>query len=94
MKKKKTISTRKSKRSATTGPKRWWVAFVSNPGYAASLERCKIYASIPDARAEAKGLLRVIDESGEDYRFPRRWFRPIQVDEGTTRALRSKSTSR
>ena len=39
---------------------------VQNAGYEASLERNKIYVVIPDAAAERKGDLRVVDESGED----------------------------
>ena len=47
------------------------VICIDNSGYEVSLERRKIYLSIPDARAEKLGQLRVIDESGEDYLYPR-----------------------
>jgi len=36
---------------------------------------------VEDALAEAKGLIRVIDESGEDYLFPVDFFVPIEVPE-------------
>lgn len=43
------------------------------------LEVRKVYESIPDQRAEQEGLLRVVDESGEDYLYPAEYFRPIDL---------------
>jgi hypothetical protein len=43
---------------------------IRNSGNEASLELRKLYEIIPDADAEQDGMLRVIDESGEDYLFP------------------------
>ncbi len=54
---------------------------VQTGEYAASLERWKIYRTVPDADAEAHGQVRVVDESGEDYLFPRNWFRAIELSE-------------
>ena len=45
-----------------------------------SLERKKVYEVLPDAEAEAKGQLRVIDESGEDYLYPSAMFLRIHVE--------------
>ncbi len=42
----------------------------ANEKYAASLERGKLYRRIRDSRAPRHGLIRVIDESGEDYLYP------------------------
>ena len=42
---------------------------LNNEGYEVSLEIGKIYRTIPDEAAETNGLMRVIDESGEDYAF-------------------------
>ena len=50
------------------------VVCLDNEGNTASLERRKIYVAIPDADAERHGLLRVIDESGEDYLYPKASF--------------------
>lgn len=47
---------------------------VDNKHYPASLERHKVYRVLPDKEAEAKGDLRVIDESGEDYLYPAEYF--------------------
>lgn len=47
---------------------------VRNRGNAASLELRKLYELVPDPDAEKDGMLRVIDESGEDYPFPTSYF--------------------
>jgi hypothetical protein len=52
---------------------------LSNEGYAASLEKRKLYALIPDAKAAEKGFVRIIDESGEDYLYPARFFAAIPL---------------
>jgi hypothetical protein len=44
---------------------------VKNRGYPAALEVRKVYRVVPDREAAAHRLLRVIDESGEDYLYPR-----------------------
>jgi hypothetical protein len=55
------------------------VVCVDNEGYEASLERNKIYVSLPDPEADRYGDLRVIDESGEDYLFSAERFVAIEV---------------
>ena len=50
------------------------VICLDNSRYDASLERRKIYVAIPDLRAERLGQIRITDESGEDYLYPRRCF--------------------
>ena len=42
---------------------------LDNEGCRASLEVRKIYQVVPDAEAEREGLIRVIDNSGEDYLY-------------------------
>jgi hypothetical protein len=49
--------------------------------YKASLEPRKVYRVVEDPVAEAKSLLRVVDETGEDYLFPASLFVPIEVPE-------------
>ncbi len=44
---------------------------IDNAEYPASLELHKAYRVLPDKGAEQDGDLRIIDESGEDYLFPR-----------------------
>ena len=40
-----------------------------------------------DARAEQDGMLRVVDESGEDYLYPARLFVPLSVPEGAEKGV-------
>jgi hypothetical protein len=51
------------------------VVCVDADGYPIDLVRRKLYVSIPDPEAEKDGLIRVIDESGEDYLYPKSRFR-------------------
>jgi hypothetical protein len=50
------------------------VICLDNSGYEASLERLDVYVAIPDFRAEQLGQIRIVDESGEDYLYPRKNF--------------------
>ena len=56
-----------------------FVVCVRNDAYKASLERWKIYRLIPDSSAKAHQFLRVVDESGEDYLFPAKYFECITL---------------
>ncbi len=47
---------------------------LENAGNEASLILGKVYRVVPDARAAKDSLLRIIDESGDDYLFPRGQF--------------------
>ena len=60
---------------------------VDNKGYAASLETRKIYIALPDAIALKHGQVRVIDESGEDYLYPKSLFLPITVPQSLRKAI-------
>ena len=52
---------------------------INNSDYPASLELHKIYRVIPDNEAQQDGDLRIIDESGEDYLYPAKWFVMMSV---------------
>ena len=54
---------------------------IKNDRYTASLERHKIYHVLPDEEAAEDHELRVVDESGEDYLFPRDWFMLVELPE-------------
>ncbi len=56
-----------------------FVVCIRNTGYDASLEVRKLYAVIPDHDAETNDLIRVIDESGEDYVYPARLFQRLAL---------------
>jgi hypothetical protein len=70
--------------------KRTEMAFVvclKNEGYTASLERHKIYRVLSDPQAEKDGDIRIIDESGEDYLYPKDWFVLITVPDAVEASL-------
>ena len=64
-----------------------FVVCINNEGYQASLEPRKIYQVVPDKEAEKHKMLRVIDESGEDYLFPANFFSPISLSQALIKEL-------
>ena len=63
------------------------VICVKNEGYSVSLERRKLYVALPDAKAAEYGQLRVIDESGQDYLYPREFFVAIELPQTLRRRV-------
>ena len=55
--------------------------------YSVSLEPRKLYRTITDSTAEAKGFVRVLDESGEDYLYPRGLFAAVELPAPTLDAI-------
>ncbi len=52
---------------------------IKNESYPASLEFGKVYRVLSDPKAEQHKMLRVIDESGEDYLYPENYFVAITL---------------
>jgi hypothetical protein len=50
---------------------------ISNKNYETSLEKWKVYPVVKEE--EIQGYVRVIDESGEDYLYPKDYFLPIEL---------------
>jgi hypothetical protein len=68
-------------------PARQLFVCIDNEGYAASLEKRKIYVALRDPAADKHGLLRIVDESGDDYLYPRSFFRPIALPQAVRKAV-------
>ena len=51
------------------------------------LEVRKIYQMLPDEAAVEDGMVRVIDESGEDYLYPANLFLTIELPQAVEKAL-------
>jgi hypothetical protein len=64
------------------------VICIKNDEYPASLEVRKIYEVVPDSEAERHNLVRIIDESGEDYLYPTGYFVSIDLPFTVRAALR------
>jgi hypothetical protein len=63
---------------------------VKNSDYLASLELRKIYRVLRDSDAAEYGLLRIVDESGEDYLYPADRFVPIDLPSAARPAFSSR----
>jgi len=63
------------------------VICLDNSGYEVSLERLKIYVALADSKAENLGQIRVIDESGEDYLYPKKAFVEVALPQPVRRAV-------
>lgn len=64
-----------------------YVICIKNQDYTAALEIRKIYSTVPDPKAETYQMIRVIDESGEDYLYPTDYFLPLQLSEPVKQAI-------
>ncbi len=72
--------------------KRRYMVCVRNEG-AEDLELRKIYVVLPDATAAKHRLIRVVDESGEDYLYPEKLFAAVELPAATKRAFAAASAS-
>ena len=55
------------------------------------LQLRKLYECLPDPRGAKEGLIRVIDESGEDYLYPATHFVTVELPREAERALAAGS---
>ena len=65
-----------------------FVICIDNSEYPASLELHKVYRVVPDKDSAGDRDLRIIDESGEDYLFPARYFIFVDLPNAIVRTLR------
>jgi hypothetical protein len=63
------------------------VVCINNDGCPAALEKRKIYVSLRDPIIEKQDLLRIIDESGEDYLYPKALFRVVVLSVSVKKAV-------
>jgi hypothetical protein len=64
-----------------------FVVCIDNSEYPASLERRKIYQVLPDEQAAEHSLMRIIDESGEDYLYSSEYFLAVDLPQPLQKAL-------
>lgn len=75
------------KHAVPSGPHPFAVC-VRNENYPASLELRTLYRIIDDRFAAQQQLIRVIDESGEDYLYPADYFVRVELPKAVAQALR------
>lgn len=63
------------------------VVCIDNEGYPASLEKRKIYVALADRAADSHDLVRIVDESGDDYLYPKSFFREIALPQSVKKAV-------
>jgi hypothetical protein len=69
----------------TRKPAAKFLVCVANEEYRVSLMVRRIYQVVPDPKAEKRGLCRVLDESGEDYMYPKRLFAAVDLPSALSR---------
>jgi hypothetical protein len=60
---------------------------IDNSACPASLEKRKIYETVPDEAAAKHGQIRVIDESGGDYLYPEEYFVDVNLPKDVLAAV-------
>jgi hypothetical protein len=60
---------------------------LDNAGNEASLILGKVYRILPDARAAKDDLVRIIDESGDDYLFDKRQFAIVDFPQAVRKRI-------
>jgi hypothetical protein len=55
------------------------VICVANEGNEVSLQLWRVYKTLRDDDARSEGLIRIVDETGEDYLFPEENFAAIEL---------------
>jgi hypothetical protein len=76
-----------SRARAAIPPARFAIC-VKNDDYPASLELRKLYCVLEDGFAAEHGMVRVVDESGEDYLFPSDYFVRVRLPQAVEDQLR------
>lgn len=70
--------------------KRRFILCIKDGGHSESLEKRKFYEVLEDAEAAKEGMVRVVDESGEDYLYSKEMFvvapLPAQIEEALLEA--------
>jgi len=51
------------------------------------LELRKLYRVLPDSKASRDGYLRIVDESGEDYLYPKSYFVAVGLSSEAQQAV-------
>jgi hypothetical protein len=58
-----------------------FVMCIDNESQPIDLTLRRVYKVIPDEKADKRGWIRVVDDSGEDYLYPVSAFVPVQIPE-------------
>lgn len=70
-----------------------YVLCIDDGGYPESLEVRKIYPVLPDDKAAQRDYVRIIDETGEDYLYPMKYFVALNLPPEVIAALPHHTSS-
>jgi hypothetical protein len=73
--------------NVTKSRSKQFVVCVNNDGHEVSLDTRKIYVALVDPAAAKLRMVRVIDESGDDYLYPKDMFRTVELPQAVKKAL-------
>jgi hypothetical protein len=68
-------------------PSKPFAVCIDNADYEASLVLGKVYRIFPDARAARDDLIRIVDESGEDYLYHKGHFVFVDFPKAVARKI-------
>ncbi len=68
-------------------PTKPFALYVDNADYRASLIPGKVYRIVPDPRAAKDDLVRIVDESGEDYLYHKSHFLFVEFRPAVTKRI-------
>jgi hypothetical protein len=60
---------------------------VANEGNEVSLTLRRVYKVIPDEKGEKRKMIRIVDDTGEDYLFPASAFVQVQIPEAAEQSF-------
>ena len=60
---------------------------IENGEYGGTLDVRKVYEVLEDASAAKRNYIRIIDESGEDYLYPAKWFVAVEIPDTVEQLL-------
>jgi hypothetical protein len=64
-----------------------YVICLDRGSYRIDLQVGKVYRTAPPEKNDRSEMLRVIDDSGEDYLYPAAWFVPVNLPTKAKRKL-------
>ena len=68
-------------------PAKQFALCLENSGNEASLILGKVYRILPDARAAKDDLVRIVDESGDDYLFDKAQFALVEFPQAVRKKI-------
>jgi hypothetical protein len=73
--------------NATTSKRSAFVLCIDAGEYEGELVVGKVYPTVRAAKNDPATDLRIVDESGEDYLYPAKWFVPVELPAKAKKAL-------